>query len=116
MDLEHGVQEWKRKKAKLKVVEKLLSYLGYEYQRLGGEVFSDYIFAQEDPATKDMLKFLDHLSKNNVKQDVHKNVDLLIAEADFLKELDEVRKDLIKMIQELQPETYKESPVPNVNS
>ena len=110
------LEDWKRKKAKLEIVQDMMAWLGYKYQKLGGEIFSDFLFAQEDPNIKDMLQFLDHLSKNNVKQDVSKDVTLLIAHADFLKELEEVRKDLIQIIKELQPETHKESPIPTVNS
>lgn len=116
MDNSIRVENWKSKKAKLAIIEKMITYVGLEYQKLGGEVFSDFIFAQEDPQTKEMVGLLEHLSKNNVKQDVHKDVTLLIAHADFLKELEEVKRDLVKMINELQPETHKEAPVPRVNS
>lgn len=110
------LQEWKRKSAKLKIIQRTLAFTGMEYQRLGGKIFSDFVFAHQDAEVKDLVKLLDRLTTDNVNQDVHKEVVLLQAYADFLLELDEVRKDLVTIVEGLKPPTHKEAPMPNTNS
>lgn len=112
----YNLNEWRRKSAKLKIIEKTLAFIGIEYQRLGGEIFSDYLFVHQDINVQELVKLLDRLSTDNVNQDISPKIVSLQAHADFLLELDEVRKDLITIIKELQPPTHKEAPIPNANS
>lgn len=110
------LKEWTEKKAKLEVVEKIIAFLGYEYQKLGGKIFSDYVFESQTSSVQNSLEFLDRLSTDGILGDPTKEVSLLRGHAQFLKELQEVRDELIEMIEKLSPETHKESPVPTVNS